>query len=119
MQQTQTYRERSKVFLTKAWDELESRDLEQASEKGWGAGAMMIKAIGEQRGWEHHGHSQLLAIIRRLGQEPDGETVALLFLNADALHRNFYEDHLPAAAVRHTLAGVAEFVDKMDSLLDR
>ena len=50
MQQTKTYQERSWAFLAKAREELAVGDLEQASEKGWGAAAMMVKAVAGQRG---------------------------------------------------------------------
>ena len=49
-QQVQTYRERSRAFLAKARGELLTGDLEQASEKAWGAAALMVKAVAERRG---------------------------------------------------------------------
>ena len=50
---TQTYQQASQRFLAQAKEELAAGDLQQASEKGWGAAAQMLKAIAEQRGWEH------------------------------------------------------------------
>ena len=48
--QEQIYRERSRAFLVKARTEFDAGDLEQASEKAWGAAAMMVKAVAERRG---------------------------------------------------------------------
>ena len=55
MQRTTTYREQSRVFLAQAhFEELAKGDLQQASEKGWGAASQMVKAIAQERtrnGW--------------------------------------------------------------------
>ena len=50
MQETRTYQERSRASLVKAREELEAGDFEQASEKAWGAAALMVKAVAQQRG---------------------------------------------------------------------
>ena len=50
MQETLSYQEPSQAFLGKAREELEAGDLEQASEKAWGAAAVMVKAVAEARG---------------------------------------------------------------------
>ena len=53
---TQQYQQASEHFLAQARRELADGDLPQASEKGWGATAQMLKAISERRGWEHNRH---------------------------------------------------------------
>ena len=55
-QQTQTYRERSRALLAEAREELGAGDLEQASVKGWGAAAQMVKAVADERGMPHEHH---------------------------------------------------------------
>ena len=44
---TQAYQQASQRFLDQAKQELAAGDLQQASEKGWGAAAQMLKAIGD------------------------------------------------------------------------
>ena len=44
---TQAYQQASQRFLDQAKQELAAGNLQQASEKGWGAAAQMIKAIAE------------------------------------------------------------------------
>ena len=44
----------SQDFLTKAYKYFEEGDLVQASEKGWGAAASMVKAVAEERGKARH-----------------------------------------------------------------
>ena len=59
MQRTTTYREQSRIFLSQAYEELAKGDLQQASEKGWGAASQMVKAIAQERGWRHRSHRHL------------------------------------------------------------
>ncbi len=91
MQQQRTYLEQSREFLAKAYQELDE-DLPKASEKGWGAAAEIVKSIAEARGWEHHGHRQLQAVVNRLRNETGDEDLRRLFSIASDLHRNFYEN---------------------------
>ncbi len=44
------YATTSRDFMTRANRYLDDNDLHQASEKGWGAAAQMVKAIAEERG---------------------------------------------------------------------
>ena len=50
---TETYRTASRQLLAQGREELERGDTRQASEKGWGAAAQMVKDVAERRGWEH------------------------------------------------------------------
>ena len=54
-----TYREAGRHLLAQAHAELEAGDLRQASEKGWGAAAQMVKAAAADRGWSHRSHRDL------------------------------------------------------------
>ena len=57
MQRTTTYREQSRVG--QAYEEFAKGDFVQASEKGWGATAQIVKAIAQERGWSHNSHRDL------------------------------------------------------------
>ena len=119
MQQAQTYRKRSLECLSKAFQELEAGDLTQASEKGWGAAAQMVKAVAHDKGMEHHSHhshrSHLFA-AQDIEKNISGDT-ATQFAFAEQLHRNFYEDTLDRAGVMIRLEKVGGFVDSLDTLL--
>ena len=60
---TQKYHQQSRHLLTQALRELDQGDLVQASEKGWGAAAQMVKAIAEQRGWRHRAHDPAATLL--------------------------------------------------------
>ena len=50
-QRTQYHDATGREFLARARAYLAEDDLLQASEKGWGAAAQMVKAAAEARGW--------------------------------------------------------------------
>ncbi len=116
MQQTPNYQRRSRELLTKAYQELDE-DLGQASEKGWGAAAEMVKAVAEQRGWEHRHHRLLTNAVSRLRRETGDNDLTRLFGQANALHINFYEDAYFREDVELLLQDVERFVDKVESLI--
>lgn len=92
--------------------------MSQASEKGWGAAAQIVKAIAEQRGWQHHGHGRLFAVVDRLRNETGDEEICRLFDVASALHVNFYEDWRSAENVGGGLDDVARLVDKLEPMAE-
>ena len=112
----QTYQTASRHLLAQARAELAAGDTRQASEKGWGAAARMVKSIAEQRGWEHRNHAALYRVIRRLVDETGDEDIKRLFNTAGNLHVNFYENWNNAENVASDLADVGRFLDKLEPL---
>ena len=53
-------------LLTKAQEALARGDLRQASEKGWGASAQIVKAVTIRRSWQHRTHAALFEAVRQL-----------------------------------------------------
>ena len=114
-----TYREQSRIFLRQAHEELSKGDLRQASEKGWGAAAEIVKAIASRRRWNHWYHDGLHWSVAQISQETGDDEFQTLFGNANALNANFYEGWLPQATVALYVRQVETFVGKVESLLDR
>ena len=94
-------------------------DVRQASEKGWGAAAQMVKAVAEQRGWDHTGHALLYQTVRHLVQETGDTQLATLFHVASSLNSNFYENWLPIELVQSGLEDIGQLVEKLEQLLQR
>ena len=111
------YQHKSRYFLAQAREELATGDLAQASEKGWGAAAQMVKAIAEQRGWDHRGHAQLFRAVDILANETGDDDIDRLFKVASALHVNFYEDWSSAASIARGLEDIARLVSKLEPLV--
>ena len=113
---TQTYREASHRLLRQAEEELAAGDVRQASEKGWGSAAQMVKSIAEQRGWAHRSHAALYNAIARLVAETGDDDIRRLFAVAGDLHVNFYENWNNADNVAAGLADVQRLIDKLEPL---
>ncbi len=112
------YTEQGRRFLAQAWNELASDDLHQASEKGWGATAQMVKAYAAERGLEHNSHGRLFAAVSQLVAETGDGSLRTLFNEAGGLHTNFYEGGFAAQDIRESLEQVAEFMDRVEAILN-
>ena len=88
------YTELSRWCLCEADNYLRRRNNMQASEKGWGATAHALKAIAEERGWNHNSHGLIVDIAKQVADEQGRADLLLLFGVAQALHVNFYENRL-------------------------
>ena len=120
MTQGEKYTSTSREFLTKAYEALEQDDLAQASEKGWGAAAQMVKAVAERKGWQHNppqADAYLFQTVRHLVEETGDTQLNILFHVANSLHSNFYENWLPAEMVQSGLDNIREFIDKLEPQL--
>lgn len=114
---TQAYFEASSDLLEQAEAELAIGDVRQASEKGWGATAQIIKAVAEERGWEHHSHGSLHRAVDLICTETGNDDIHLLFQVANQLHKNFYENWDTPNNVRRALAAVRRFIELVAPLL--
>ena len=118
MQRILNYQERSRRYLEKAREELAAGDLEQASEKGWGAAALMVKAVAQQRGERHRKHGFLFTVVEDLVDETGDDELRRLFDSANSLHTNFYEGEFGRRAVTRRLPDIERFVEKMGQILE-
>ena len=114
---TQKYRNDSRTLLAQARAELAQGDVRQASEKGWGVAALMLKAIAEQRGWEHGKHRHLSRVASRLRAETGDRDIYRWYQVADALHGNSYEDETAPEDIDDSLNDVERLLDKLEPVL--
>lgn len=103
-------------FLAKARTYLGEGDLLQASEKGWGAAAQMVKSVAEAREWPHNGHHHLWRVVNRLVNETGDRDIRTAFAAAAALHTNFYEGWLPRETVEDYLVHVSDLLAELEAL---
>ena len=111
-----TYRNSAAALLEQARTELAAGDIRQASEKGWGAAAQAVKAIADDRGWEHRNHAALFRIAGRLAAETDDDEIHRWFHTPSSLHVNFYENWLDADAVSVGLNDIDQLVRRLASI---
>lgn len=119
---TQEYAAASYELIGKARSYMEAGDLRQASEKGWGAAAQMVKAVAEN--WRDHGvthgrHQDLRALVAGLTTADRESDLFLSFEAAQDLHENFYENNVSAYIVDLNLEQAAKFIDRMTPRLRR
>ena len=114
LNQDSEYRIASRQLLAQGFTELASGDARQASEKGWGAAAQMLKAVAEQRGWQHNSHGALYRVVDRLVQETNDREIHNLFHVANGLHVNFYENWATDASIENGLQDMERLLDKLE-----
>ncbi len=117
MTTTTDYRANSRAMLAQSHAELAQGDRQQASEKGWGAVAQMLKAVAETRGWEHGRHRHLHRIASHLRAETGDREIYLLFGIASLLHENFYEDQMAGQDIEEALQNVERLLQKLEAIL--
>ena len=111
------HQERSHHFLNLVDDELARGELEEASNKVWGAAAHAIKAVAERRGWQHHAHALLEEAVMRLIQEENApQHLFGQYMMASAYHQRFYGGAPLAAGIRYGKEVIAEFIQTLESL---
>ena len=76
------YRSQAWDFLAKSRQYLADGDLHQASEKGSGAAAHMMKAVAAVRGWEYEMHDQFRSAVRNARQWSRDERLRALGYSA-------------------------------------
>ena len=114
--QARYHRDTGREFLARARVYLAEDDLLQASEKGWGAAAQMVKAVAESRGWPHSVHRDLWRTINRLADETSDEDIRIMFGLAGELHTNFHEGWLDRETVDAYLSRVEQLTGKLSAL---
>ena len=105
-------------FLPKARAYLAQGDLLQASEKGWGAAARMVKAVADTRGWRHSSHRDLYRAVDLVAEELADQRLRDLFRSTSALHQNFYEGWMTEADVAVGLRAAEEIVGRLQAVID-
>ena len=106
----------SETLLDQADAELEAGDLIQASEKFWGATAQALKALGQERGWDHGSYAHFYAIVRNLVDETGDHDLVELFGAANLLHINFYEHWLEEIEIRTFARQVRKFLGRLAAI---
>ncbi len=88
-------------------------DALQASEKIWGATAHALKALAQQRGWNHRFHNHLRAAANYLGVETGRSDWGVIFNALDHMHTNFYEHQFYVDEVRPLLDSAKHFCQEL------
>ncbi len=110
------YEEISRRLLEQARQELDAGDILQASEKIWGATAHYLKAVAQERGWNHHAHNHLRDVAGYIGFAHDRQDLRILFQGLENMHINYYEHQKLESDVRDELHVATRFIAEMSEL---
>ena len=113
---TQEYVAASHELIGKARVYLRDGDLRQASEKGWGAAAQIVKAVAENwndSGVTHGRHQDLRGLVNGLAALELNTGLKPEFRAAQNLHENFYEDDDEESVVSEDIDETERFITAM------
>ena len=108
----------SRQFLRQAEREFAQGDRLQASEKAWGAAAHAVKAVAQQRRWQHDGHRYLFGAIDKIYYETGDQEFIVLFRIASSLHTNFYENWQSDNLVQDGIERVKVLLERLAPLVE-
>lgn len=106
------YESQAREFLAQSREYLANGRLHQASEKGWGAAAHMVKAVAEAQGWQYDRHADFSRVMNQAILLTGNDRLSDLRGRANDLHGNYYERKrfLNAEVIRKDLDSIAELV---------
>ena len=110
------YAELSRWCIGEADSYLRRRNNIQASEKGWGAAAQALKAIAEERGWNHNGHTLIVDIAKQVADEQGRPDIVALFAFGQLLHVNFCEDALANDVIGDYLDNIKALLPELERI---
>ena len=109
----------SRHLIRQAQGELARGDRLQASEKAWGAAAHAVKAVAASRGWNHNTHRLLFDVVDQTASDVGTPELRDLFLAANAMNQNFYENLQSANFVRSGMQQVKRLVELLEDIRAR
>ena len=107
------YRQQARTFLARAREYLASGDLHQASEKGWGAAAHMVRAVAEALGQPYRSHDEFGRRLVGWAKQTGNDRLRQLRSVANTLHGNYYQRALLLDA-----EDIGKNLDEIEELLD-
>ena len=100
-------------YIEEAKELLKKGDLVQTSEELWGASALAVKRIAAGRGLKLERHGEIWSFVSRISRESGDEGIVVFFGDANALHRNFYENEMDKDAVEILLRRIEKWIEKL------
>lgn len=114
----------AREFLERSRAYLDAGDLHQASEKGWGAMAHMVKAVatahGNQGEWRYESHQEFSAVVEHIALSTSNDQLLLLAGRAEALHVKYYrrKPDLRRIVIERDIERVAELLEVLEPLTE-
>ena len=115
------HHQRALYFLGMSRDFLDEGNLHQASEKGWGAAAHIVKAVAASHGWRYESHDEFDAVLEQASSLAGNDRIHDLGNAAHYLHRNYYNRKalLNSDRINRNLGNVGELISLLRPLCRR
>ena len=109
----------AKSFLARSKSYLAEGDLHQASEKGWGAGSHIIKAVAASNNWRYDSHDEFESVVVNARQRYRQPSLLRMSNAAEALHKNYYKRTLllNSQAIGENIAEVEQMVNILEPFI--
>jgi uncharacterized protein (UPF0332 family) len=107
------YQSMCEKYLAEAKELLKEGDVAQASEKFWGASALIVKSVAASRGLKLEKHRGLWDFVNELLKESGDRDIVRFFNAANSLHRNFYEDQMSKESLEIVAEDIEKLIDKL------
>jgi hypothetical protein len=106
-------------YLCNAEETIKKKEWRKASELLWGGITQAIKALGSVSNISIGKHGEFFDFIRDVGKETKDKELYLLFLDLNALHKNFYDETIPSQDFPIYYEKAYLFLRKIDEIMRR
>jgi len=103
-------------YLSNAQGAIAKREFRKASELLWGAVTQQIKALAATRNIVIESHRDFFNFLRQLSAELQEKQLYDEFVDLNALHKNFYDETIPADAFPRFYEQAIRFIGRLDKL---
>ncbi len=91
-------------------------EFRKASELLWGALTQQIKALAAKYDVVIESHREFFSFMRQLAEELKDASLYTEFAALNALHKNFYDETIPADLFPEYYARATEFIDRLGAV---
>lgn len=119
LEEVRRYLEVRDHYYTNAEELISKGELRKASEMLWGAVTQTIKAVAALGNREIKTHADFFAAMDRLSRELGDPSLYSIFVELNTLHRNFYDEFIPAEAFPVFYAKAKEFIEKLQTIIQQ
>ena len=106
-------------YLCNVEETIKKEEWRKASELLWGAITQEIKALGSASNIYIGKHGEFFDFVRDVGKETNDNELYLLFLDLNALHKNFYDETIPSQDFSIYYEKAYLFLRKIDGVMKK
>ncbi len=118
-ERTQAYLDQSLRYLENASKALMDGYPEKSGEFLWGSVATALKALAmAKKGVELNTHGKIWDLAHELARDTEDKRLYKAYLDADSLHKNFYEGELTTEYVKMLAPEIGELITRLKELVE-